>query len=507
MNTLGEACSQSGLVSIPELGLETYPLRDHHSCTCKPRRPLSREMALSRSRTDFAIALDSFTPSNVLRDEVLLASVHRFFRRGTADECFRLLPEEFRSDKPSKRINSLRTPVPATPQPHQSRDTLISAERYFRTLVPDKGNRFKRLVKVAQRITEFRIQESVDPGRVYDEDSIVETPIIRTGAVVGPGSISEEDLILKSSIARAEAIFEKISSKQDTKAYRYNLLYFSNAVDQYESLQLAVSQGRGNKSIAFDKISRGDQKKREIAKRTYADASRYLRCSEIGGPGSLLSITAAKFEMENLNNEDIQLLCNYRKAHPSIEKQSRSLDFTVVNELVKGLLAQGIESVDITKGLTRLTKLLCRYVDTKSLTEDGKVLPKLVTADSNEYHNGASQSPVGLEPISHALQSQQTYHAAEPHTNIAKRRRMSGNERPQLPTICSVLTPENDRSIAQAEGQESSMDTLIYSEQQHNTVPPCEQVSNIEQGRASITSLVEAQGELVPILVEMEVGQ
>jgi hypothetical protein len=101
---------------------------------------------------------------------------------------------------------------------------------------------------------------------------------------------------LETSIARAEAIFAMISSNQDTKAYRYNLLYFSNAVDQYESLQLEVSQGRRNKSVAFDIISRGDKKKREIARRTYSDACRYLECSEIGGPGSLLSMNAAKSE-------------------------------------------------------------------------------------------------------------------------------------------------------------------------------------------------------------------
>lgn len=228
--------------------------------------------------------------------KALLASIHRFFRKGAADECFRLLPEEFKSDERFRRINPLRTPVLATQQPHQPRDTPTSAEEYFRNLIPEQGNRLRRLVKVAQRITEFQIQEIVDPCRVYDEDSIEETPITRTGAIISPGSICDQESILKTSIARATAIFEKISPKQDTKAYRYNLLYFSNAVDQYESVQLVLSQGRGKKSIAFDTISRGDRKKREIARRTYSDGCRYLECSEIGGPGSLLSMNAAKFE-------------------------------------------------------------------------------------------------------------------------------------------------------------------------------------------------------------------
>jgi hypothetical protein len=83
--------------------------------------------------------------------------------------------------------------------------------------------------------------------------------------------------------------------------------------------------------------------------------------------------------MENLNNEDIRLLRNYReKIHSLLEKQFRSLDFTVVKKLFNDLLAQGIEKVYITKGLTRLTKLICHYVKTTSLAEDGKVhTPKI----------------------------------------------------------------------------------------------------------------------------------
>ncbi|CAN9285105.1 unnamed protein product [Alternaria alternata] len=85
-------------------------------------------------------------------------------------------------------------------------------------------------------------------------------------------------------------------SKQETINYRYNLLYFSNAVDQYDSLHLEVSEGRSNKSVAFDTISKGDKKRREIARRTYADACRYLELLETGGPGSLLSMNASQSE-------------------------------------------------------------------------------------------------------------------------------------------------------------------------------------------------------------------
>lgn len=233
--------------------------------------------------------------------------------------------------------------------------------------------------------------------------------------------------------------------------------------------------------------------------------------------------------MENLNNEDIRLLCNYRKkCHSLIEKQSRSLDFTVVTELVNDLLAQGIEKFDITKGLTRLTKLVCRYVDTKLLAEDGKVLPKPFSVDSNEdRRHASSQSPTGSGsgmdvrppshtmspnqqgpiPFYHAIQSQQPYGAAETYTNTAKRRRVSGNEGVQPRTVRPILMPEDNGSTNQAEGQHFSTDMSILPEQQHNSAPPFEEAGNIEHGRVSPTSHVATHGDLVPISKEMEVSQ
>jgi hypothetical protein len=250
----------------------------------------ARKMTFPRNQSSFVIAVDSCSPSDVLKDYVskpfgdkkrlvtrsikaLLACMHRFFRKGTVLECCRILPQEFEPDELFKCTKFLRAPVQATPQPHQLQNATASPEEYFRLLIPYHEKRFKRLIKVAQCITNFQHGESVDSHRVYNAISIPETPI-----------------------ARAEAIFERIMSKQDTRTYRYNLLYFSNAVDQYNSLQLEVSQGRSNKSVAFDTISKGDKKKREIARRTYADACRYLELLETGGPGSLLSMNATKSE-------------------------------------------------------------------------------------------------------------------------------------------------------------------------------------------------------------------
>ncbi|KAI1676123.1 hypothetical protein KJE20_14289 [Pyrenophora tritici-repentis] len=214
-------------------------------------------------------------------------------------------------------------------------------------------------------------------------------------------------------------------------------------------------------------------------------------------------MNATKFDMENLNNEDILLLCGYRKLHASIEKQSRSLDFIVAEELVKGLLAQGIERVDITKGLTRLTKLICRHVDTKSLAEGGKILPKLVTTDSNEYRKRASRSPAepgpgidarlpshtisprqqGPIPISHALRSRQSYHAAETRLNSSKRRRISRNEGLQTLTESDSMQ-ENEETCFMPCPNASRFNagTGAYDQGDHQTEGTLNTLRSLEHG-------------------------
>jgi hypothetical protein len=102
-----------------------------------------------------------------------------------------------------------------------------------------------------------------------------------------PDNFHNKDFLSGTPIERAEAIYQRIK-KPTNLAYRYDLLYFSNAVDQHNSLQPTVSQGRGYKSAAFDAISEGDDTKRKLATRMYNDACQYLKLLEAGGPGLLL---------------------------------------------------------------------------------------------------------------------------------------------------------------------------------------------------------------------------
>jgi hypothetical protein len=67
-----------------------------------------------------------------------------------------------------------------------------------------------------------------------------------------------------------------------------------------------------------------------------------------------------------------------------------------VKDFVHSLLAQGVEAAVIAKGTTRLTSLICRYVDTDSLAKNSEVLPKVVNTYSDEQSiRTLSGSPAG----------------------------------------------------------------------------------------------------------------
>jgi hypothetical protein len=225
--------------------------------------------------------------------------------------------------------------------------------------------------------------------------------------------------------------------------------------------------------------------------------------------------------MENTNEEDIKLLCSYRKRMLSkVEEQSQALDFVVMEDLIHSLLAQGVAAADIAQGRTRLARLICCHVEIERFKQDGTISPKGMSKGSNEQSRRTfSRSPaepdsrMDVRPTSHTMYTDPQGSIPFYHTlriqqpNTAKRRRVSGNEGVQPPTVCPTLMPEDNGSTNQAEGQHFSTDMSILPEQQHNSAPPFEEAGNIEQGRVSPTSHVATHGDLVPISKEMEVSQ
>ncbi|KAF1361329.1 hypothetical protein EJ07DRAFT_154127 [Lizonia empirigonia] len=96
--------------------------------------------------------------------------------------------------------------------------------------------------------------------------------------------------------------------------------------------------------------------------------------------------------MEKCNDEDFEMLFQYRKtAHPDLEERSKTLDFGVVHNLVCGLRAQGVDDTYIAGGRTRLMRMICQYVDTRTFLRHGEIISK-------EHHGDGECGDMGNIP-------------------------------------------------------------------------------------------------------------
>ena len=111
--------------------------------------------------------------------------------------------------------------------------------------------------------------------------------------------------------------------------------------------------------------------------------------------------TLTSYSMEKCNDEDFRMLFEYRKnITPDLEQQSRILDFGIVQDLICGLQAQGVDNADIAGGRTRLIRMIHKYVNTGIFLRHGKIVPKEHRGDGdysdvgdNSIHDNPSKSP------------------------------------------------------------------------------------------------------------------
>ncbi|KAG9186458.1 hypothetical protein G6011_09566 [Alternaria panax] len=359
--------------------------------------------------------LESYTPSDVIRNPSLLLSFRQFFQRGTRLECRELLPEGF---GPPSEFTCVEDPLVqrqasiggATPQslspPHACFSQEItephsvahkhststaklqgspnSLQLYFETL-SISGNRKNRLYRVAQRIAKTETH-----GEHYEF-----RPFEPSGK--------------KDSFTTAKEMYQiLVGSSNITVALpiRVYHVYFADAVDRYEMSLSDSSVGRSMKSLALDKLAKDLKVTRPNVASMYKMGCKYLTCMETGGPGSLLSIDGAKSDIEKFNREDFEILFKYRKhVHPDLEERSRSLDFEIVHNLVCGLRVQGVDDADIVGDRTRLIRMIRQHVDTRAFLHHGKIVSKKHYGDgnysnignNNSSHSSPSQSPQAQE--------------------------------------------------------------------------------------------------------------
>ncbi|KAE8824351.1 hypothetical protein HRS9139_09533 [Pyrenophora teres f. teres] len=280
-----------------------------------------------RGQNDLMKALDLCKPSYVTEDNDLLACFRRFVQRGTLLEWCKILPENIGANDIIHIIRELRGSAEATP-PHQPQNTAKPPhETYFQCI--SDGTRSQRLKKIALRTVGTHSAPKNDFLRSIDGSTSTGT----------------------DPIAKAQAMYQEIHKLSDQAgiSYRFHLIFFGHSIDQIAaSPNLPLKKGQKGQSYAFKAIAEAQRTTKEAVGKMYLHSSVYLEFAEQGGPGSLLSIFGVKSDMEGLNQNDIQLLCNYfKECLPDLERRSRALDFEVAKRLTKWLLAQGMKAGDI----------------------------------------------------------------------------------------------------------------------------------------------------------------
>jgi hypothetical protein len=198
--------------------------------------------------------------------QTLSASFQRFVQRGTPHECFELFPECFKAT--SKVLYT----------------TDISALRmYFCPLLP---------AVLGQKEKEAKVQRL---GRVIDQ--IKNTDLTRKHDLPQALRVfSPMDIFtLASTVYR---VVEQLSD-QTGLLYRHYVILFGDLIDRYIvalPVKRSGRRGLGCKTIAYGDIAKACSTTQTAIADTYTQCGRYIRCLEIGGPGSLRSIVCAKSE-------------------------------------------------------------------------------------------------------------------------------------------------------------------------------------------------------------------
>ncbi|KAF2818215.1 hypothetical protein CC86DRAFT_461194 [Ophiobolus disseminans] len=179
----------------------------------------------------------------------------------------------------------------------------------------------------------------------------------------------------ENPIAQAIAIYQTLQKVSDRKYP----IYFADAVERCVLSASIEGSEQTKKTAAFNQICTqlGRSKKEVVNMDTLG--KKYLTCMERGGVASLYSINCAVSDITQLNDEEMTVLCEYRRVKmPEKEKVSTDANIDVAMSLRTGLLALGFEDADIARGNTTLTKVITRTVRTskkrkrKNLEDNGR---------------------------------------------------------------------------------------------------------------------------------------
>ncbi|CAG8980234.1 hypothetical protein HYALB_00009816 [Hymenoscyphus albidus] len=378
-------------------------------------------------------ALSYLSPTDIIKSEKLEASFREFLERGTAENCWRLVPllhREVFSARPKSPLgidvsnfppsNSSHdnspsrasaapqdTPLTAPPsstvsssnpiseptsQCHSSPNTIISASTLsgaalLTEVVPrpasadasssgSNGIAAAYFEKILGHDKQIRVQRLVRTVRGLEKAAALPLQsyerLWSTKGKIFEGSETGPS----GRLCRLQRGRQKIrqGNGEYECASRLSLLFLANDVDHiYSSNKLKLSSGRGRKTIAFEELAESSGISLNTLKDDYKKSRGYMQLLAEEGPGSVLEVgseVTANWE-KNLTKEDIRLVIQYREDKlPDLGKRARSLNAPAARAIVDGLLAYGWTYPEILSIRSELMKHVTPYLEMDKLAND-----------------------------------------------------------------------------------------------------------------------------------------
>ncbi|KAF7855374.1 hypothetical protein EAF04_010117 [Stromatinia cepivora] len=361
----------------------------------------------------FISSITKLLPTDIIEfSEPLISCFKALFERGTADDCWNLIPEihkatildQYRLSNLSSASNSvddnfckagqyvpsrcfplrlcsgselvtLVAPVhhstcvsdrPSSShtssgkivQPHLTISPSLSGgqaniARYFVGVMPNvKQKRMKRLVRIVEGFKEAEALPLESYQNLWSSKS----------------GIFEDFDDGSHKFRRLQQGRRKIrsGSTENDCAARLTSIFLIHDVDHLSQMPKNTKLHHNRKTVAFRELAEIDNTPLETLKGDYKKGRNYLHLLLKGQPGSLLELgsnVSALWEVK-ISKDDIDLVLDYRKSHlPEIEKRARSLNKVAASAIIDGLVAYGWTFDELLSSGSALIKNIKIHID------------------------------------------------------------------------------------------------------------------------------------------------
>ncbi|KAI9728913.1 MAG: hypothetical protein M1834_007171 [Cirrosporium novae-zelandiae] len=349
-------------------------------------------------------ALNSFSPSSVLKSESLRLCFIRFFERGTIEDCSQLVPQKHRPPSlpsqpsqppPSPPVQpcpskSPLLPLPSQPpssppvQPYPSESPSLSLSSsapllypksslrtYFENLVGTDENNLKRVNRLVQAADGFSKAEQLELS-CYEQLWATKTTSIFNQNESEPSPNDSTDSVRIPRLFQGDQNISDRSTEYQC-AGRFTSIFIAYEVEQMAlSRHLILAQGQGRKTAAYNKIAQILSLTADLVRARDKRSRNYIRLIQNGGPRSLLELgqgTDISNLWENhLTIDDVNLLLQFREQYlPVSDKCADKLNLVASKTILRGLAAYGWSYPELARRKSVLMGVLGKHVDFKQL--------------------------------------------------------------------------------------------------------------------------------------------